>query len=93
MNYIRTDDIEHYIRADDVERFDIKHGALTENPLGGSTTRFIANLIVDDIEADPPKGRVRRQRVNGRIVIDIRCQTGWNINISHQAALLPAIRL
>jgi len=59
MEYISTD-----------EFYDIKHGALTESPVPGSTTRFIANPIVDDIEADPPKGRARRKRVNGRIIID-----------------------
>jgi hypothetical protein len=60
-----------YIRTDDSEKYDIKHGALTESPVKGSTARFIANPIIDDIEADPkPISRARRQRVNGRIIID-----------------------
>src|SRR5262249_38436134 len=50
--------------------YDIKHGTLTESPVRGSTTRFICNPIVDDIEADEPSGRVRRWRVGGRIFID-----------------------
>ena len=61
MEYINTDS----------EKYDIKHGRITENPLRGSTARYICNPIVDDIEAPPdPKGRARRRRINGRIIID-----------------------
>jgi len=59
-----------YISTDESEKYDIKHGALTESPVPGSTTRFICNPIVDDIAADEPNGRVRRWRVNGRVFID-----------------------
>ena len=65
-----------YISTDESEKYDIKHGALTESPVKGSTARFIANPIVDDIEADPPKGRARRQRINGRVVIDTTVPDG-----------------
>jgi hypothetical protein len=65
-----------YISTDDSEKYDIKHGALSESPLGGSTARFICNPIVDDIEANPPNGRTRRKRVNSRIVIDTTAPDG-----------------
>jgi len=65
MEYINTD----------FDKYDIKHGQLTETPLRGSTTRYIANPIVDDIEAEP-KGRARRRRINGRIVIDTTVPDG-----------------
>jgi hypothetical protein len=42
-----------YISTDDSEKYHIKHGALTESPIRGSTARFICNPIVDDIEAAP----------------------------------------
>jgi hypothetical protein len=66
-----------YINTDDCEQYHIKHGVLTESPVRGSTARFISNPIVDDIEADPdPKGRARRRRINGRIVIDTTVPEG-----------------
>src|SRR6516225_6898014 len=42
-----------YINTDDSEKYDFKYGVLTESPLRGSTTRFICNPIVGDVEADP----------------------------------------
>src|SRR5215469_5214743 len=42
-----------YISTDEFENCDIKHGALTESPLPGSTSRYICNPIVDDIDAAP----------------------------------------
>ena len=42
-----------YVSTEGSEKYDIKYGVLTENALRGSTTRFICNPIVDDIEADP----------------------------------------
>jgi hypothetical protein len=66
-----------YISTDESGKYDIKHGTLTESPVRGSTSRFIANPIVDDIAADPePKGRTRRKRVNGRVTIDTTVPDG-----------------
>jgi hypothetical protein len=66
-----------YINTDDSEKYGIEYGVLAENPVRGSTTRFIANPIVDDIEAIPnPIGQDRRQRINGRIVIDTTVPDG-----------------
>jgi hypothetical protein len=65
-----------YINTDS-EKYDIKHGALFESPVRGSTAQYICNPIVDDIEADPePKGRARRKRVNGRVIIDTTVPDG-----------------
>jgi len=44
MEYINTEDSDC-----------IKHGILTESPLRGSTTRYVANPILDDIEAPDPQ--------------------------------------
>src|ERR1041385_3828401 len=44
MEYINTEDSDC-----------IKHGILTESPLRGSTTRYVANPILDDIEAPDPR--------------------------------------
>jgi hypothetical protein len=63
-----------YISTDESEKYDIKNDLLIESPVRGSTTRFIC--IVDDIEADPPKGRARRKRVNGRVIIDTAVPDG-----------------
>jgi hypothetical protein len=38
----------------DCERLGIKHGQLSENPLRGSTARYVANHIVDDIDLVDP---------------------------------------
>jgi hypothetical protein len=65
-----------YISTEDSEKYDIKQGALSESPLPGSTARFICNPIVDDIEADEPKGRARQRRVNGRVIIDTTAPDG-----------------
>jgi hypothetical protein len=43
-----------YISTDDSEKYDIEHGHLTENPLRGSSSRFVTNPIVDDIESADP---------------------------------------
>jgi len=59
-----------YISTDESEKYDIKNGLLTESPVRGSTTRFICNPVVDDIEADEPNGRVRKWRAGGRVFID-----------------------
>jgi hypothetical protein len=90
-----------YINTDDFENSDIKLGALSENfgpRFEASTTRYVANPIVDDIEADPTKGRARRKRVNGRIVIDTAVPEGWSPQyqapscpISDHAARHPSI--
>jgi hypothetical protein len=45
-----------YISTDESEKFDIKHGALTESPVRGSTARYVTNHIVDDINAVDPDG-------------------------------------
>jgi hypothetical protein len=63
-----------YISTDESEKYDIKNDLLIESPVRGSTTRFIC--IVDDIEADPPKGRARRKRVNIRVIIDTAVPDG-----------------
>jgi hypothetical protein len=66
-----------YVSTDDSEKYDIKHGQLAETPLRGSAYRYVTNPIVDDIEADPDrKGRARRQRINGRIIIDTTVPDG-----------------
>jgi hypothetical protein len=57
------------------DSYDIKHGALSESPLRGSTTRYICDSIVDDIKAEP-NGRVRRSRVDGHIIIDTTVPDG-----------------
>jgi hypothetical protein len=34
-----------YISTDESEKFDIKHGALTESPVRGSTARYVKRLV------------------------------------------------
>jgi hypothetical protein len=70
-----------YISTDsDSKNYDIKHGQFTENPLRGSTTRYVVYPIVDNIEAEPDPGEEYEPpscRVVGEPSVNNLASHGW----------------